>query len=152
MNIFAHTEPTGPVPAYVSINDRHNDHVTITVRSRGNDGRDIGAMTMPTWKLREMAMKLLEHCDNVDEANGKLKQAPAQLPKPPLGSSHFPSVDEMVNRFLGWRFPADFQPDGGVSFVPSKTHRNLYWPVGTNVLNAVQAKSMILHLLTGGAK
>lgn len=150
MNIFAHTEPTGPYPAYVSINDRHNDHVTITVRSRGNDGRDIGAMTMPTWKLREMAKALLEHCDTVDEANGKLKQAPAALPKPPLGSSHFPSLDEMVTRFLGWRLPDDFFPDCGVTFV--KPNHPLSWPTGTNLLHAGQAKAMLTHILTGGAK
>ena len=30
------------------------------------------------------------------------------------------NIDEMVNRFLGWKLPKDFAPDGGISFKPSE--------------------------------
>lgn len=54
-------------------------------------------------------------------------------------------TDEMVNRFLNWRLPDDFQPDCGVSFVKPNHHTS--WPVGTNLLTAVQARQMLEHVL-----
>lgn len=68
-------------------------------------------------------------------------------------------TDEMVNRFLCWRLPEDFSPDGGISF--SKTVRTMegerprsemgpaWWPIGTNLLSADQARSMLEHILKG---
>jgi NTP pyrophosphatase (non-canonical NTP hydrolase) len=61
----------------------------------------------------------------------------------------------LVQRFLAWRLPDDFNPDGGVSFVPvlnpgtDYAHRNR--PVGTNLLTAVQAEAMVRHLLGGAS-
>jgi hypothetical protein len=60
-------------------------------------------------------------------------------------------IDEMVNRFLSWKLPKDFAPDAGISFRPTKpdgydTH---WWPIGTNLLTADQAREMIVHLLGG---
>lgn len=49
-------------------------------------------------------------------------------------------IDAMVNRFLGWRLPNDFAPDAGIQFTPSTNPHG--WPVGTNLLTAVQAKAM----------
>jgi hypothetical protein len=46
----------------------------------------------------------------------------------------------MVDRFLGWKLPKDFAPDGGISFKESA-----WWPVGTNLLTADQAKEMLQH-------
>jgi hypothetical protein len=66
-------------------------------------------------------------------------------------------TDEMVNRFLSWKLPDDFCPDGGVSF--SKTVGTMdgqrdrkemgpaWWPVGTNLLSAEQARAMLTHVL-----
>lgn len=47
----------------------------------------------------------------------------------------------MVDRFLGWKLPKDFAPDGGISFKESA-----WWPVGTNLLTADQAKEMLQHV------
>lgn len=57
-------------------------------------------------------------------------------------------IDLMVDRFLGWKLPDDFAPDGGISFTP--IDHPLLWPIGTCLLNADQARAMIKHLLTGG--
>ena len=51
----------------------------------------------------------------------------------------------MVDRFLGWKLPKDFAPDGGISFKESA-----WWPSGTNLLHAGQAKEM-LEYVVGGA-
>lgn len=52
-------------------------------------------------------------------------------------------LDRLVDRFLSWRLPQDFAPDGGITFKRS-TH---LWPVGTNLLTAHQAKAMLEHIL-----
>lgn len=66
-----------------------------------------------------------------------------------------PSVDEMAARFLAWRLPNDFTPDGGVQFSKENRHPNpVYWPTGTNLLTHRQAAEMVrfmLNLPEGGA-
>lgn len=67
-------------------------------------------------------------------------------------------TDEMVNRFLMWKLPDDFCPDGGVSFSRKvgtfdgeRDRAEMgpsWWPVGTNLLSAEQAKAMLEHVLT----
>jgi hypothetical protein len=62
-------------------------------------------------------------------------------------------VDAMVNRFLGWSLPKTFSPDCGISFdgrKPDQWNPNgKGWPVGTNLLNADEAKEMLEYLLAG---
>lgn len=52
--------------------------------------------------------------------------------------------EAMVGRFLGWKLPKDFAPDGGISFEESA-----WWPSGTNLLHAGQAKEMLEHVVGG---
>lgn len=57
------------------------------------------------------------------------------------------NIDKMVNRFLGWKLPKDFCPDAGISFKPTKPYEcdefgDSWWPVGTNLLTANQARQM----------
>ena len=54
-------------------------------------------------------------------------------------------IEHMVNRFLTWNLPADFAPDGGISF----NHIEASQPTGTNLFTATQAKAMIAHMLEG---
>lgn len=63
-------------------------------------------------------------------------------------------IDKMVDQFLGWKLPKDFCPDAGISFNPTKPYEgdelgNSWWPVGTNLMTAEQARVMITHMLTG---
>lgn len=62
----------------------------------------------------------------------------------------------VVDRFLGWRLPADFNPDAGISFSPLfnveyNAKRGLppqrYEPIGTNLLTADQARAMLEYVL-----
>lgn len=56
-------------------------------------------------------------------------------------------ITEMVNRFLGWKLPNDFAPDAGISFQPGHvTPSSPFWPAGTNLLTADQARSMFEHV------
>lgn len=52
-------------------------------------------------------------------------------------------IKNMVDRFLCWKLPRDFAPDCGISF-----EEGAWWPTGTNLLHAGQAKEMIEHLLS----
>ncbi len=65
-------------------------------------------------------------------------------------------IQAMVQRFLAYPLPADFMPDGGISFereynvtfnavhgLPPSVRE----PVGTNLLTAAQAEAMIRHLV-----
>lgn len=68
-------------------------------------------------------------------------------------------TDEMVSRFLAWELPADFAPDGGVTFAREFNMAGVlvdranmaphFWPVGTNLLTAEQARAMLEHVLGG---
>lgn len=58
-------------------------------------------------------------------------------------------VPMLVDRFLGWKLPKDFAPDGGITFTPPHPNYDqaLHWPTGTCLLNAPQATAMFEHLL-----
>ena len=62
-------------------------------------------------------------------------------------------IKHMVDRFLQWRLPEDFSPDAGISFTPvanaGTPHEYRFNPVGTNLFDAQQALSMVLHMLDG---
>lgn len=62
-------------------------------------------------------------------------------------------IKHMVDRFLGWRLPEDFRPDGGISF-KAEFNENTPFPMrhepsGTNLFDARQAEAMIRHLTEG---
>lgn len=123
MNIFAYTQPGHDYPAYVSIN-RDGSGYRIAVRSAGNGGQDVGEIHVTPEILQRMAIDVLSA----------------------IGETSTPRVDldAMVNRFLGWTLPRDFGPDAGISFSPTKPdgYGTPWWPSGTNLLTADQARQM----------
>lgn len=60
-------------------------------------------------------------------------------------------IKHMVDRFLCWKLPEDFNPDGGISF--KKTFNDhlpqpqKHEPVGTNLFSADQATAMVRYLV-----
>ena len=59
-------------------------------------------------------------------------------------------IKYMVDRFLRWRLPETFSPDGGISFSPTFNGGTMrHEPVGTNVLSAVEAEAMVRHMTEG---
>lgn len=66
------------------------------------------------------------------------------------------NVAHMVNRFLSWRLPEAFHPDGGISFKPFFNEYNEHLPqplkaepTGTNLFDATQAEQMVRHMIEG---
>lgn len=62
-------------------------------------------------------------------------------------------IKHMVDRFLMWKLPKEFAPDGGISFDPIASrgtpHEFRREPVGTNLLTATQADAMVRYMLEG---
>lgn len=62
-------------------------------------------------------------------------------------------IKHMVNRFLCWKLPENFSPDGGVNFTkvlnPGTPYAFKFAPVGTNLLDATQADAMVRHMIEG---
>lgn len=64
------------------------------------------------------------------------------------GNKSPPAVtDDMVSRFLAWRLPDNFGPDGYVKFDSVTAKRNNSWPTGTNLLDGQQARAMLEHAI-----
>jgi hypothetical protein len=62
-------------------------------------------------------------------------------------------IEHMVQRFLSWRLPENFHPDGGITFKAAfnehTAHPMKHEPTGTNLLDATQAKAMVRHMIEG---
>ena len=56
-------------------------------------------------------------------------------------------IKHMVNRFLAWKLPENFNPDGGIKF--DKSYSSPHGPSGTNLLDASQADAMVRNILEG---
>lgn len=62
-------------------------------------------------------------------------------------------IRHMVDRFLSWRLPENFNPDAGISFKPTfnenTAHPMKHEPTGTNLFDYTQADAMVRHMLEG---
>ncbi|MDX8513534.1 hypothetical protein [Mesorhizobium captivum] len=62
-------------------------------------------------------------------------------------------IKHMVGRFLAWRLPENFNPDGGISFKAAfnehTAHPMKHEPSGTNLFDAMQAEEMVRNMLVG---
>ena len=75
----------------------------------------------------------------VERKEGKLSMTEAQ-------------IKHMVDRFLNWKLPADFNPDCGIHFDADAAKKlnpcnARYEPVGTNLLTATDATAMVRHMI-----
>ena len=94
--------------------------------------------------------ELLEAWREREEAEVEL----ARKAEPPRMSTLTEAqIKHMVDRFLSWKLPTAFNPDGGISFEriagASGPHPFVREPVGTNLLSADQATEMVRHMLEG---
>lgn len=63
-------------------------------------------------------------------------------------------IKRMAERFLTWKLPEDFCPDGGVAFKRTYNEDSPFGlmehrPSGTNLLNFKQAMAMARHMVEG---
>ncbi len=62
-------------------------------------------------------------------------------------------IKHMVDRFLGWKLPENFNPDGGIRFKATfnehTAHPMKNEPSGTNLFDATQADAMVRYMIEG---
>ena len=62
-------------------------------------------------------------------------------------------IKHMTERFLGWKLPENFHPDGGITFKATfnenTPHPMKAEPVGTNLFDYSQAKAMVEYMIEG---
>ena len=59
-------------------------------------------------------------------------------------------IKHLVDRFLGWRLPKDFNPDAGISYTrPNYAPQVDATPYGTNLFDATQADAMVRYMVEG---
>lgn len=51
-------------------------------------------------------------------------------------------IKYMVNRFLSWQLPDDFNPDAGIKYTPIGNNK----PTGTNLFDTNQATEMVRYI------
>ena len=105
-----------------------------------------GAMEeVAIWKKRALEAEDLNR-QFIVEING-----PTHMGEPVQTAPSVPDdvIEQAVSRFLSWKLPKDFHPDGGMVFIPTKGrgHDSPHWPCGTNLFNAQQARAMLRYVL-----
>ncbi|MES2030806.1 MAG: hypothetical protein V4477_16625 [Pseudomonadota bacterium] len=59
-------------------------------------------------------------------------------------------IKHMVNRFLSWKLPTNFNPDNGISAKRPNYAPEVEWaPSGTNLFDATQADTMVRYMIEG---
>ena len=59
-------------------------------------------------------------------------------------------IKHLVDRFLGWRLPKNFNPDDGISAKRPNYAPEVEWaPSGTNLFDATQAEAMVRYMIEG---
>lgn len=124
-HVFAYTGPGSDYPPYANLSRCTNGY-RLTVRSQGDGGRNTASIDLAPDVVEALADRAL------DDLNRK-RSAPVV-------------TEDMVARFLTWKLPPDFWPDGNVCFNDAAARAGS-WPVGTNLLTAVQARAMLEHVL-----
>jgi len=88
--------------------------------------------------------------NRLKEENERLR---AQLSAPAESAMvHFSDdqIKHIVDRFLGWRVPSSFNPDGGIVYTPARQLPGIdRRPFGTNLLSAEQAEAMVRYIVDG---
>lgn len=87
--------------------------------------------------------------DQLNYENGPTFMGEPVITTPPQPQAQVPDIATMVDRFLSWKLPLDFAPDCGISFAGDwRDGDPNFWPIGTNLFTADQAKSMVEYLLS----
>lgn len=94
-----------------------------------------------------------QDCAEAQKQADAVTGVPTFRPRPKPAALTEAQIKHMVDRFLAWRLPESFNPDCGITFQPicnaGTPYASKRTPVGTNLLDAEQAKAMVLHMIEG---
>ena len=101
----------------------------------------------PTGDVADLAGCISQCC--LELANA-LNGGVAQTPESKMTDDQ---IKHMVDRFLSWKLPNNFNPDAGISFKASfnehTAHPSKREPSGTNLFDATQADAMVRYMIDG---
>lgn len=108
-------------------------------------------------RLREVALHQAAHdCRGSMEATEVVKRAKVYrsfLAGEDAASLSDGQIKHMVERFLGWRLPHNFNPDGGITFEQVANKGTEFAikrePSGANLLDLTQAAAMVRYITQG---
>lgn len=124
MTIHAYTDVGSSCPAYVNLSERVAcpGDVVLTVRSAGENSAS--SIILSRDQALALSSDVLRHYG-----------APT------------PDIKAAVDRFLGWKLPDTLYPDCFISFDRERAKSSGSWPIGTNLLNAEEARALFEHAL-----
>ena len=124
------------------------------------EGFNLDKVPFDVRRLNQIAASAPSKYDDLRVLAGryaKLAEAISSPPSPVLADDEEKQltlteaqISTMVNRFLTWKLPDTFSPDGGISFqrVFRGFDRDTFnRPVGTNLFDANQATEMVRHMI-----
>ena len=128
------------------------DAAALRLHAAGLSYNDAEAEAVAKHRLNEIATRIeTGYYANLQYSAEDMADAQAKAFRAGVSSFHA-VVDRMATRLMGWKLPADFNPDGGISFKPyhpQQTPDNPMWPTGTNLLTHEQAKAMFEYVMEG---
>lgn len=65
-------------------------------------------------------LDVLDHLEAAEKERDTLRARIEALEHDDFGALPDDVVEQAVNRFLSWKLPKDFHPDGGMAFIPTK--------------------------------
>jgi hypothetical protein len=140
---LAPSRDAGEVDSWVNGSDRHRIEAAWAAANKRVGGKvegSYGPYTNVDW----------HHVVTIMEGYETLRQAALRQPEQDAGEA---VVKQMAERFLSWRLPETFNPDGGISFEPVHSvgtpHEARRQPVGTNLFTYTEALAMVRHMVEG---
>ena len=112
--------------------------------------------TPPNWEGRDWNDNAEDVADRIVALFGAAAlqhQEPGGTPQTQQGNNVMLTEDQikhMVDRFLGWRLPKNFNPDAGISYERPNYHPSVDATLsGTNLFDASQAAGMVRYMIEG---
>jgi hypothetical protein len=142
--IHAFTDPGSNFPPFVNVTRLADGSVRVIVRgAKPEDSvtQPYADMVLSEADWRSLAWSIFAETNDREVADGR----------PSASRIGDAQINHMVDRFLSWKLPELFRPDGGISFEPignkGTEHEYKREPTGTNLLDATQARKMVLHMI-----
>lgn len=109
------------------------------------------ALSLADYYPKSGVVELLnEAAAEIDRLTTLLRAAPASVAPQEDKPMTEDQIKHMVNRFLSWKLPKSFNPDGGISYTrPNWDPRIDATPSGTNLFDATQAEAMVRYVVEG---
>jgi hypothetical protein len=140
---------TGPNDAQHIVSAQGEGHAAIRYAEGFGKGHDAGWAAAMAHMAAHQSLPTTERTTMSNDIQPQQATCAGESPAPQHVENATMGVvtDAMVSRFLGWRLPDSFSPDCFISFNRERARETGSWPIGTNLLDAQQARAMLEFVL-----